>query len=365
MGLIEATGFTVSLDYLTDDVKQALGYDPQCSRVPITLARDSIFSPNVPNLAFIGFYEGPFWGVMDMQARVVAQVWASTHELKPPAGSEMNAVLSDVSESASVREAIKNHARNVPQFWMADHAGVVEELSRLVRVSRDDSAFGGQKGPFLSARYLGRLVNDDSTKIVLEVANLFNDPAGHVSSRRIYQASLASAIFRGLQGRWYVQRDAQHADKATGEVADRPKDQFKGIANLHPRLATTPTSTYATEYLYAEEGTWHKQGDHPDLSTGRCVFSLEHDSISIWDTDVDGSAGHLHQTLVFYAEDHSQTGWKAQILRTHGEFEYHTIYEFCCQAIKVDTWRVTHTVTNMDKVYKQETRFTRREDMEQ
>ena len=138
VGIVEATGFRVNVDYLSDDVKQALNWDPECRRVPLILSRGSIFNPAVPNIAFVGFYEGPFWGVVDMQSRVVAHMWGTG--LEPDVG----AALYDVSESASVREAIKSQSRHVPQFWMADHVGLVEELSRAIGVQRDDSAFGGK-----------------------------------------------------------------------------------------------------------------------------------------------------------------------------------------------------------------------------
>jgi hypothetical protein len=138
VGIVEATGFQVNMDYLSENVKHALDWDPNCRRVPFLLSRGSIFNPAVPNIAFVGFYEGPFWGVMDMQSRVIAHTWGMG--LEP----DVNASLYDVSESAAVREAIKSQSRHVPQFWMADHAGLVDELSRVIGVQRDDSAFGGE-----------------------------------------------------------------------------------------------------------------------------------------------------------------------------------------------------------------------------
>jgi hypothetical protein len=135
---VEATGFQTSVDYLSDEVKHALGWDPDCRRVPFLLSRGSMFSPSIPNIAFVGYYEGPFWGVMDMQSRVIAHAWGTN--LQPDARES----LYDISESTAVREAIRRKDPDVPQFWMADHAGLVEELSRAIGVQRDDSAFGGK-----------------------------------------------------------------------------------------------------------------------------------------------------------------------------------------------------------------------------
>jgi hypothetical protein len=139
VGIVEATGFQTSVDYLSDAVKHALGWDPGCRRVPFLLSRGSMFSPSIPNIAFVGFYEGPFWGVMDMQSRVIAHAWGTG--LQP----DVREALYDISESTEVREAIRSKDPDVPQFWMGDHAGLVEELSRIIGVQRDDSAFGGKK----------------------------------------------------------------------------------------------------------------------------------------------------------------------------------------------------------------------------
>jgi hypothetical protein len=60
VGIVEATGFEGCLDYLPQDVKQALDYDVNCKRVPFILSKGSIFNLKVPTLAFVGYYEGPF-----------------------------------------------------------------------------------------------------------------------------------------------------------------------------------------------------------------------------------------------------------------------------------------------------------------
>ena len=138
---MEATGYRENMDYLSNDVKKALDWDPTCRRVPFLLSRGSIFNPNVPNIAFVGFYEGPYWSVMDIQSRVIAHVWGAGPN------PDVQAPTYDFSESESVREALKNRSRHVPQFWMADHAGLVEELARALGVQRDDSAFGGKTYP--------------------------------------------------------------------------------------------------------------------------------------------------------------------------------------------------------------------------
>ena len=41
----------------------------------------------------------------------------------------------------------------VPQFWMADYVGLMEEIAREVGLGRSDAAFGGQKGPIFPSRY--------------------------------------------------------------------------------------------------------------------------------------------------------------------------------------------------------------------
>lgn len=77
--VIYATGYTPStaLDFFSDDVKSDLQYDPTSSRLPLILGQWQTINSKVPTAAFLGFYEGPYWPMMEMQARLTATRWST------------------------------------------------------------------------------------------------------------------------------------------------------------------------------------------------------------------------------------------------------------------------------------------------
>ena len=72
-GTILGTGYRLSLPFLAPDVAQALGLDDQ----HIDL-HDHTFHPKLDGLAFHGLFDqvGPFFPVLDLQARWLAHAWA-------------------------------------------------------------------------------------------------------------------------------------------------------------------------------------------------------------------------------------------------------------------------------------------------
>lgn len=59
--VVYATGFSPqsAVEILPEDVKQELHYDSSSARLPVLLSEWQTMTPAVPELALIGFYEGP------------------------------------------------------------------------------------------------------------------------------------------------------------------------------------------------------------------------------------------------------------------------------------------------------------------
>jgi hypothetical protein len=85
-GVIEATGYETNLDFFDEELRKRLDYDSSCLRVPLLLSRGSVFAPKVPSLAFVGFYEGPYWSVMELQARLIVDKRGAGWKYKFPRG---------------------------------------------------------------------------------------------------------------------------------------------------------------------------------------------------------------------------------------------------------------------------------------
>lgn len=69
--IIFCTGYKCSLDYFDENVLNRLEFEANDQLQPLLLYK-ATFCPNISNLAFVGMYRGPYWGVMELQAR-----WAS------------------------------------------------------------------------------------------------------------------------------------------------------------------------------------------------------------------------------------------------------------------------------------------------
>lgn len=59
--VVFAIGFSPhkAIEFLPQDVKQQLQYDASSLRLPVILSGWQTMNRSVPDLAFIGFYEGP------------------------------------------------------------------------------------------------------------------------------------------------------------------------------------------------------------------------------------------------------------------------------------------------------------------
>ncbi|CAI6341534.1 unnamed protein product [Periconia digitata] len=341
VGVIEATGYQVHLDYLSNRVKERLDYDPECSRVPFLLSSGSIFNPNVTGMAFVGFYEGPYWEVMETQARIVAQAWADT------SARETKAPDMDMSQSRSVREAVKRGAPEVPQFWMADYVGLVEEFARIAGVVRHDLSFDGRReGPAFPARYCAT-DNEEALSVVREVADTLQ--ASEHNARFI-----AAAAFRAMQGEWVLRRkiDSRHAAM--------PGGTFKGKAHLHPRVPTA--DAYTAEYLYIEEGNLTMDNGLSFAASRRYVYRYREstDTITAWFVEEDGlTTSTLFNTWEFYAPEDTQKGWLAKGHHWCTPDTYKNNCEFRFQGVNLESFGITYEVSGPKKDYSHESWYSR------
>lgn len=295
-GIIEATGYETNLDFLDADIKHQLDYDPTCPRVPIVLTRGSIFASKLPTLGFVGFYEGPYWTVMELQARLLVEQWSQ------PDSDQQSLEIRDLlqqNDAAEMRKAMKAGSLQVPQFWMMDYIGLVEELTRATNTQRKDMPFGGQAGPAFASRYRSTAKHPEADSVVQEVVELL-DASGKGSK------FVAAAVFRGMQGIWELRR------KIDSRNAAAPGGTFLGSAQFHPRVPTD--AIYAAEYLYIEEGTFKMDSGLSFPASRRYVYRYNEitDKITAWFADEDGlSVGALFNTWEFSPPKDSYHGWMA------------------------------------------------------
>ncbi|KNG49273.1 hypothetical protein TW65_04254 [Stemphylium lycopersici] len=347
VGIIEATGYRADLDWLDPHVKDLLNDESATPnvRIPFLLTRGSILASRVPTIGFIGFYEGPYWGVMETQARFLAKAWVkrqSTDSLDLPD-------LEIYKEEATVRmrEAMSERSLQVPQFWMSDYVGLVEELAREAGLLRDDSAFDGQTGPAFPSRYQGKYTSPEAKEVVNEVASVIKASNEHARF-------VAAAVFTGMQGVWNIERKIQSR-------TDTPGGTFTGTVQFHPRESTKPT-LYSAEYLYIEHGTFTMDTGLSFPATRRYVYRYNEakDSISAWFVDEDNeSVGALFNTWAFHAPEKQHHGWVAKGHHWCDPDTYKNTCEFRFRGARIERFMIRYEVQGPRKDYEHESWYER------
>ncbi|KAF2266251.1 hypothetical protein CC78DRAFT_615067 [Lojkania enalia] len=343
--IIGATGYKTNLDYLSKNVLEQLDYDSESFRIPILLSHGSVFHPNVPEIAFVGFYEGPYWGAMEMQANLVGYTWSRMSEEEPAARwPPVEEIQKDL------RLAMKNHENNVPQFWMGDYVGFMEEWARQLGIPRNDETFGGQTGPIFSARYMGSAAdaeNDMLQETLQEVYNLLSD-----SEKK--GRFVPAATFSAMQGVWNVLR------KIDSRNAAAPGGRFKGKAHFYPRTPTEPS--FSAEYLYIEEGTFIMDNGLSIPAARRYVYRYDEvrDRISAWFVKDDQvTVERIFNELEFEKPENKSQGWLAKGNHWCDPDTYRSSCEFRFRGASLKTFGITYEVIGPNKDYTMESWYTR------
>lgn len=227
--IVLATGYTPfdSLSFLPDDVLSALEYCAEDSHSPLILDKGGTVRFEMPDVGFVGFYRGPYWGVMEMQARFLGQIWSGDN------GFAYLSKREDQRESLrALRQTETDPDLRRGQFPMGDYVGLMESFARDLDIHRADlSESDGRLEPVAPVRYVYPLVSSTDSSKGQATTN-----AEAKTSLSFLQATLASsesmatrAIYRALHGTWQVLRT--HNGKS---------ENVHGTVTFHPRYLSNP-----------------------------------------------------------------------------------------------------------------------------
>lgn len=328
---VVANGYTPSaaLSFLSPATKDTLEYDETSTRLPILLQNYQTLHPAVPDLGFIGFYEGPYWGVMEMQARLLAARWSGTEIPNHPDES--------LERLRSLRQAMKERRPDVPQYWFSDYIGYLEEISSALGLEGNDSPFpNAGTGPISPARYLSSKDNhEEAIATMADLKTTLEDGANGKFRAR--------ATFRALQGRWQVER------RIESKRVRMPSGTFVGTGTFHPRAPSK--EGVDLEYLYVEEGDFTLLSGQQSPALRRSVYRYVEatDTLSEWVVNPsDGVAVYRAHELEFGevggedGEDEACVTARATGLRA--EDDYSTDYCFEFRAVALRGWEVMHEI---------------------
>ncbi|KAJ5382589.1 FAD-dependent pyridine nucleotide-disulfide oxidoreductase [Penicillium concentricum] len=229
--IIMATGFTPykSLSLLPDEVLATLEYSKTDPFSPLILDKGGTVRSEIPDVGFVGFYRGPYWGVMEMQARFLGKLWS---------GENNSAICETDDQKQSLRSLRLAHpdlARG--QFPMADYVGLMESFAMDLDISRSGLQTGDNRsGPAVPARYLyGDIPTDTEVERTLSALR-----DALVPNHEVAQKAAALAIFRALHGTW----------KFSKQTAGGTRRETSGTLAFYPRYPTSPV--YDREYVFVE-----------------------------------------------------------------------------------------------------------------
>ncbi|KAA6407432.1 MAG: hypothetical protein FRX48_08675 [Lasallia pustulata] len=196
--VVYATGYTAAtaLTFLPDEVKMHLRFDAVYPRLPLLLESSFLtHTATMPDMAFIGFSDGPYWGITEMQACVTAKRWA----LNTKSGSEVKGnrdTANILSCMHNFRHAMANEKWAVPQNLFGDYISLMEQASRELNLNRNDQSWGEREGPICPSRYTDAGADQKEARKTMTSLQQVMEKAMHQG------LFVARATFRALQGNW-------------------------------------------------------------------------------------------------------------------------------------------------------------------
>jgi hypothetical protein len=341
--VVYATGYSpaTALQLLHPSEKKALHYDPESMRLPLILEQWQTTSERCANIAFIGYYEGPYWPIMEMQARLTAARWLNEKRIPQKPHEETEKLL-------ELRKAMQARDLNVPQYWFGDYLGYMEELTSELQLQRNNGQFAEREGAVSPARYLAPEDEKvEADKIMADMHKLW-------SACRTEGTYVSRAVFRALHGTWAIHR------RITSSRGSYPSGVFAGTANFYPRFPTSDKSgvKFDLEYLYIETGTFTPSNSNTPITASRRYvyrYSEPKKELSVWFVKPDRNleVDYLFHNLNFAPPEEAKEEGACVAKADHLCINdmYDTQYRFPMKGIALHRFQCTHTVKGPSKDY--------------
>ncbi|POR35840.1 Thiol-specific monooxygenase [Tolypocladium paradoxum] len=364
--VVVATGFDPSpcLDFLPEATLKRLHHSPQHPEQPVALAFHGTYHPDVSNLGFVGFYRSPYWGVMQMQARFLAEFWSKPDALPEP-------LLQKLTTDDSIQRTLglRDDPR-LSQFPMGDYPWLMQEFAESLSIERITPSL--DKAPGLShncqpldmltpARYPSPT---DDGQAKEDAAESVQDTVDVSIAGLATPTFVSRAVFRSLLGTWKLERDL------TSRLPSHPSGHFSGTAQFLLRERTsdgiqctkdgTPASSddddLGMEYLYIEDGEFKTDGGFGFRATRRYIWRYDErkDVLSVWFAKPEDQkrADYLFHDIEFLAPQGGRDeGWSAKAGHLCIDDYYDVKYNFAFEAVNLKQWSIEYTVNGPKKDY--------------
>ncbi|KAL1871909.1 hypothetical protein Daus18300_004543 [Diaporthe australafricana] len=393
--IVLATGFEAapSLSFLPTEIQQTLAVDPSNLDNTVLLAFHGTHHPDVPNLGFVGFYRSPYWGVMEMQARFLTELWAQQQQQQP--GSQLSPSMQHAlaTDTSIPRFAALRADTRVSQFPMGDYAFLMQEFASALDLGIFMTV--GETPPLpqtglpmdilTPARYASKgLTAAQHDELDRSLRQTHGAAMAGLSGGRF----VARAVFRSLLGEWQLERDL------VSKLPSHPSGHWSGTASFLLREGTSDGNKCVNgttngdsadqyddedddpglEYLYIEEGNFTATNGMSFRATRRYIWRYDEktDKLSVWFARTGDKfarndpqreeeqmrADYLFHEIEFIVpEGHAdgdysgEKGWEAKSDHLCIEDFYDVKYEFLFNAVNLKEWRLGYTVNGPQKDY--------------
>ncbi|HEY0328412.1 MAG TPA: NAD(P)-binding domain-containing protein [Rhodopseudomonas sp.] len=145
--IVFCTGYGVDFSFLDPAVRKALAYDPSDNFVS-HIAHRTVMRPELQNLSLVGLYRGPFFGIIELQARWAAALLAGAVP-RPSAAT---------AQAGMEREIAIRCQRPRPQFPHGEYVAFADEIAGElgifpVAASSGEMNIAVRQGPVVPAHY--------------------------------------------------------------------------------------------------------------------------------------------------------------------------------------------------------------------
>jgi dimethylaniline monooxygenase (N-oxide forming) len=127
--IIFATGYKTTLPFFDKEILQNIEFSEEDSLQPLLLHK-TVFHPALSNMAFVGMYRGPFFAVMELQARLACMVFSK--KIEAPTDEAMQ---EGISSERKIRQMVPR-----PQFSHGDYVALADDLAKQISVLPDYEA---------------------------------------------------------------------------------------------------------------------------------------------------------------------------------------------------------------------------------
>ncbi|CAM6085258.1 unnamed protein product [Calypogeia fissa] len=330
--IVFCTGFRTSMPYLSPEVLAKLSFDPSDTCFPILLDR-STFHPSIPGSAFVGVTKCHFMGIMELQARWAAAIFAG---VLPPIPDSVQ------QEGIALERMMKDH-RPRPQFPHGEYVNFSQCLAAGLKVLPSEE-WRNKHDIVIPAHFRSGSLEAEKALAMLE-----QDSQALVEGKMV-----PKAVFHSLAGSWTFNR------KIDNRMDASQSGTVQGTATF--------TTTGHNEYLYSENG---------DLTvTAGQKFKVYRKYVYVYDTlanridvffEKEGTKDNLFHSLKFSSRENSSAaeregsnneelskiskGWRAEGRHLCNKDIYYPSYGFEFQGNSIAKMQISYSVKGPQKDY--------------